>query len=57
MAAVKKKKFLTYKGKPLIRCGQKLYYGNLNDKYILVLEVVETEKYKDIFLSKRLNFI
>ena len=53
MAAAKKKKFLTYKGKPLIRCGQKLYYGNLNDKYILVLEVVETEKYKDILLSKK----
>ena len=56
MAAAKKKKFLTYKGKPLIRCGQKLYYGNLNDKYILVLEVVETEKYKDILLSKKVKF-
>ena len=43
MAAAKKKKILTYKGKPLIRCGSRVYYGNLEDKYILALDIVESE--------------
>lgn len=37
----KKKKILTYKDKPLIRCGDRIYYGNLEDKYILVLDILE----------------
>ena len=43
MAAAKKKKLLTYKGKPLIRCGDRIYYGNLEDKYILALDIAESE--------------
>ncbi len=41
MPAAKKKKVLTYKDKPLYRFGDRLYYGNLEDKYILVLDVKE----------------
>lgn len=37
----KAKKPLTYKGKSLYRFGDRLYYGNLEDKYILVLDVKE----------------
>ena len=43
MASAKKKKLLTYKGKPLIRCGNRIYYGNLEDKYILALDIAETK--------------
>ncbi|MDO5396385.1 MAG: hypothetical protein Q4G33_00480 [bacterium] len=53
MAAAKKRKLLTYKGKPLLRCGNRVYYGYLDDKYILVLDVVESEKLKDIEVSKK----
>ena len=45
--AVKKKKFMTYNGKPIIRCGNRIYYGNLEDKLILVLDITETKKVKD----------
>lgn len=48
MATVKKKKLLTYKGKPLIRCGDRIFYGNLEDKYILVLDILETKDVKDV---------
>lgn len=48
MAAAKKKKLLTYKGKPLIRCGDRIFYGELTDKYILVLDILETKDVKDI---------
>ena len=30
--------FLTYKGKPLVRNGDTIYYGNMSDKYIIKLE-------------------
>ncbi len=48
MATAKKKKLLTYKGKPLIRIGDRIFYGNLADKYILVLDILETKDVKDV---------
>lgn len=38
--AAVKKNVTEYKGKPLYRKGDRLYYGNLNDKYILVLDIL-----------------
>ncbi len=32
-------KFLTYKGKPMVRCGDTIYYGNTDDKYIVMIKV------------------
>ena len=49
----RKKKLLTYKGKPLLRCGDRIFYGYLDDKYILVLDVKETGKVKDVEVSKK----
>ena len=51
MAAVKKKKGLMYKGKPLLRCGNRIYYGNLEDKLILALDIVESSKKQDVDVS------
>ncbi len=39
----KKKKQLTYKGKPIYRQGNRIYYGNLEDDLILVIDIVETK--------------
>lgn len=49
----RKKKLLTYKGKPLLRCGDRIFYGYLDDKYILVLDIKETGKVKDVEVSKK----
>ena len=51
--AVKKKKLdeLMYKGKPLIRRGNKMYYGFIDDDYIIEINVKETEKIDDIDVS------
>lgn len=56
MAAAKKKKFLTYKGKPLIRCGQKLCYGNINVSIFLCSMLWKQKNHKDILLSKKVKF-
>lgn len=53
MAAVKKKKALMYNGKPIYRCGNRLFYGNLEDKLILVLDVKESRKVKDLDVATK----
>ena len=56
MAAVKKKKGLMYKGKPLLRCGNRIYYGNLEDKLILALDIVESNaKKQDVDVSTKVK--
>ncbi|MCD8181309.1 MAG: hypothetical protein LUF26_07525 [Firmicutes bacterium] len=55
MATVKKKKILMYKGKPLLRCGDRIYYGNLEDKCILALDIVDSKPNKDIKSSTKIK--
>lgn len=43
----KKESLLTYKGKPLVRNGNIIYYGNMYDKYVVMLQVMNTTKVKD----------
>lgn len=35
---------LTYKGKPLVRQGNFLFYGEPTDKYILFMNILESKK-------------
>lgn len=44
MAEKKKSGGLVYRGKPLIRCGNVLYYGSMADSHIVMLQIRETEK-------------
>lgn len=37
---------LQYKGQPIARCGNKIYYGDPSEKAILVLTVLETKPEK-----------
>lgn len=55
MAVAKKRKLLMYNGKPLIKCGKRIYYGNLEDKLILVLDIEETKNNKDIDVSTKIR--
>ncbi len=41
-------KFPTYKGKPLVRCGDVIYYGSMKDKYVVKLEIKSKKKVKDM---------
>lgn len=36
--------FLTYKGYPLVRGGNTIYYGNMSDEYVCVLQIVNTKE-------------
>ena len=36
--------FLTYKGRPLVRGGNTIYYGNMSDEYVCVLQILTTKE-------------
>lgn len=31
--------FSTYKGRPLVRCGDELYYGNMQDPFVIRMQI------------------
>ena len=35
---------LTYKGRPLVRCGNDIYYGSMKDPFVVYLQVLSTKK-------------
>ncbi|MBE6870829.1 MAG: hypothetical protein E7491_02665 [Ruminococcaceae bacterium] len=41
------KEFCMYKGKPLVRSGNTIYYGDPNEKYIAVFYITETKTFED----------
>ncbi|MBE6953842.1 MAG: hypothetical protein E7452_09850 [Ruminococcaceae bacterium] len=45
--------FLTYKGKPLLRKDNVLYYGNMSDKYIIMLQILEENTVNGTSLPSR----
>ena len=46
-------KTLMYKGKPLVRQGQFLFYGFPDDKVILFMNILETKKSGDLDVATR----
>jgi hypothetical protein len=54
MAEKKKdESFLTYKGKPLVRNENTVYYGNMNEEYVVMLNITSTKKVKDLEVADR----
>ena len=48
-------KFLMYKGFPIVRCGDISYYGNLTDKYVIMMQILETKKIKDLNVATKVS--
>ena len=46
---------LMYCGHPLRRAGDLIYYGSMADKYIVMMQVHESESLKDLSLAKRVS--
>ena len=46
---------LMYKGRPLRRKDNLVYYGSMSDKYVVMLQVLDTEPLQDLNLSKRVS--
>ncbi|MBC3516427.1 hypothetical protein H8K20_08460 [Neobittarella massiliensis] len=41
------KKTLMYRGKPLVRCGNDMYFGSMDDRYIVYMQILSTQKQGD----------
>ena len=50
-----KEKVLEYKGRPLQRTGNIVYYGSMADKYIIMLQILDTKKVKDMDVASKVS--
>lgn len=55
MAEKKKAKFLSYKGKPLVRCGNMLYYGFMNEPYVVMIQIQKTKKVNELEVAEKVT--
>ena len=46
---------LVYKGHPLRRAGNLIYYGTMAEKYIIMMQVLETKKEQDLDLASKVS--
>ena len=55
MSDAKKQTLPTFKGKPLVRSGNVLYYGDPSEKYIAMMQVLTNKSFEDVTLSDRVS--
>ena len=48
-----KREGLMYKGHPLRRVDNLIYYGSMADKYIIMIQVMNTRKVKDLDVASK----
>ena len=44
---------LQYKGHPLMRKENIIYYGSMSDKYIIMMQILDSKKVKDLQVATR----
>ena len=51
--AKKDKEFSTYKGRPLVRCGDEIYYGNMEDPYVIRMQIKSKKEQNGIEIADK----
>ena len=46
---------LTYKGRPLVRSGNTIYYGDMGDKYVAMLQILAEAPFEGEQLPSKSN--
>ena len=46
---------LSYKGHPLMRLGNMVYYGSMADSHIVILQILESKKMDDLDLATKVS--
>ena len=44
-----------YKGRPLVRSGNTLYYGNSYDPFVIMINILTTKKVNDLTVADRVS--
>lgn len=47
--------FFKYKGLPLVRNGNVIYFGNMSDDYVVMLTILGTEKKGDLDVANKVR--
>jgi len=47
--------FFNYKGYPLVRNGDTIYYGNMSDEYVVVMQILKKEKVGNIEVASKVK--
>ena len=55
MSETKKAEGLIYKGHPLRRVGNFIYYGSMADKYIIMMQILETKAEQDLSVASKVS--
>ena len=51
----KEKKSLSYKGRPIVKMGGIIYYGDPGEKYVIMMQIVSSEDFKGMKLSRKIS--
>ena len=51
----KKTEGLVYRDHPLRRVGNLIYYGSMSDKYIVLMQVMDSKKEKDLDIATKVS--
>ena len=46
---------LTYKGRPLVRCKNEIYYGSLEEPFVVFLQILTTKKEGEDEIADRVH--
>ena len=46
---------LTYKGKPLVRVGNEIYYGNPEDTHVIFMQILSTEEVEGVEVAGKVH--
>ena len=53
--ATESNKALLYKGRPLMRKDNIIYYGSMADPYIVMMQILETKKVGEVEIASRVS--
>lgn len=49
------KEFSTYKGKPLVRCGDEIYYGSMADRFVIRMQIKSKKMVGDTEIADKVT--
>ena len=55
MAEKEKNEFLVYKGKPLVRNGDTIYYGNMSDDFVIMMRIASKKEFEGYDLASKVT--
>lgn len=49
------KKFFTYKGFPLVRNKDVIYFGNMSDEFVVMLQILQTKRVGNLDVASKVK--